>query len=150
MTTSLLDESVGRLARTIPGATRLFHEYQIDFCCGGKHSLRAALAEQGVADAPLLAELALLQQRPLAAERDWSAVAPPTLIDHILERYHAVHRQQFPELIRLARRVEQVHAEHPACPMLVGKFAFVETYSETDVLQAASASSVSDILERTT
>ncbi|MEC9481765.1 MAG: hemerythrin domain-containing protein, partial [Halomonas sp.] len=37
-------------------------------------------------------------------------------IDHILSRYHAVHRQQLPELIRLARRVEHVHGERDSCP----------------------------------
>lgn len=38
------------------------------------------------------------------------------LIRHILERYHDVHRAEFPEAIRLARRVEAVHAEHDHCP----------------------------------
>lgn len=38
------------------------------------------------------------------------------LIDHILSRYHAVHRQQVPELTRLARLVEKTHADHPDTP----------------------------------
>jgi regulator of cell morphogenesis and NO signaling len=38
------------------------------------------------------------------------------LIDHILTRYHAVHRVQLPELIALAGRVEAAHADHPAVP----------------------------------
>jgi regulator of cell morphogenesis and NO signaling len=38
------------------------------------------------------------------------------LIDHILTRYHDVHREQLPELTRMARRVEQVHGERDACP----------------------------------
>lgn len=33
------------------------------------------------------------------------------LIDHILERYHEVHREEFPAAIRLARKVEAVHAD---------------------------------------
>ena len=37
-------------------------------------------------------------------------------MDHILARYHAVHREQLPELIRLARKVEQVHGERTECP----------------------------------
>ncbi|MFN3582673.1 hemerythrin domain-containing protein [Phenylobacterium sp.] len=32
------------------------------------------------------------------------------LIAHILERYHETHRREFPEAIRLARKVEAVHA----------------------------------------
>ncbi len=38
------------------------------------------------------------------------------LIDHVLVRYHAVHRQQMPELVRLAQRVEAAHAGHPELP----------------------------------
>lgn len=41
---------------------------------------------------------------------------PRALIDHILQRYHAVHRRELPELWALARRVESTHAAHPACP----------------------------------
>jgi regulator of cell morphogenesis and NO signaling len=38
------------------------------------------------------------------------------LIDHILTRYHAVHRAELPELVTLARKVETVHAEDPEVP----------------------------------
>jgi regulator of cell morphogenesis and NO signaling len=40
----------------------------------------------------------------------------PALIDHILGRYHLRHREQFAGLVRLARTVEQHHAQHPDCP----------------------------------
>lgn len=39
------------------------------------------------------------------------------LIDLILTRFHDVHRREFPEAIRLARKVESVHAGHPQCPV---------------------------------
>lgn len=42
---------------------------------------------------------------------------PAALIDHIVSRYHEVHRAQFPELIRMARRVEAVHRENPSVPV---------------------------------
>lgn len=50
-----------------------------------------------------------------------NAIAPDSLpqaqlIEHLLQRYHARHREQLPELIRLASRVEQVHGHHLACP----------------------------------
>ena len=44
------------------------------------------------------------------------APSATALIDHILSRYHEVHRQQLPELIRMARRVEAVHRDHPQVP----------------------------------
>jgi hypothetical protein len=38
------------------------------------------------------------------------------LIDYILARYHAVHRQKVPALIVLARRVEAAHRDHQTLP----------------------------------
>lgn len=46
----------------------------------------------------------------------WAEAGPATLIDHIVRRYHEVHRTQFPAAISLARRVEAVHQDHPRCP----------------------------------
>jgi regulator of cell morphogenesis and NO signaling len=47
---------------------------------------------------------------------DVGNMAPDALIDYIVSRFHAGHREQLPELVRLARRVEHVHAGHPRCP----------------------------------
>ena len=44
---SLLNHSLGTLARDIPGATRVFHHYRLDYCCGGNVLLSEALAERG-------------------------------------------------------------------------------------------------------
>lgn len=113
---NLLDQPLGQLARNISGATRIFHDYQLDFCCGGKHSLRDAAAAAG-ADAALIAErLQGLHSMAESGERDWRAASATELVDHIVTRFHEVHRQQLPELIRLARKVEQVHADHESCP----------------------------------
>ena len=38
------------------------------------------------------------------------------LVDHIVARYHDIHRAQLPELIRMAQRVETVHKANPAVP----------------------------------
>lgn len=114
--TALLDRSLGDLARSIPGATAVFHRHQLDFCCGGRQLLRDAIAPRALDGGALSRELAALEARPQAQDRDWRAVRAPELIEHILERYHDRHRQQLPELMRLARRVETVHAERPECP----------------------------------
>lgn len=43
---SILDQSLGQLAWSILGATAIFHKHQLDFCCGGKKSLRDAASER--------------------------------------------------------------------------------------------------------
>lgn len=63
---------------------------------------------------PALADLAFgrpLQIPAAAAPRETGA-----LLDHILARFHEVHRRELPELLRLARKVERVHADHSRAP----------------------------------
>ncbi|GLK97350.1 iron-sulfur cluster repair protein YtfE [Achromobacter insolitus] len=112
---SMVEQSLGQLARSIPGATQVFHEYQLDFCCGGKKSLAEAAAQRSLDAGQIEARLIELARAP-SHETDWSQVSVAELVDHILARYHEVHRQQLPELIRLALKVEQVHADSPDCP----------------------------------
>ncbi|MBK1611870.1 hypothetical protein CKO44_00100 [Rubrivivax gelatinosus] len=47
------------------------------------------------------------------AEEPQLRVEPGALIEHILTRFHEVHRRQLPELISLAAKVETVNADHP-------------------------------------
>lgn len=114
---SYMEQSLGQLARRIPGATALFNSYQLDFCCAGNRSLRTATEGLGI-DLPALVQgLQTLEARAAAAQNlDWSQASDTALVEHLLTRYHAVHREQLPELIRLARRVEHVHGERDDCP----------------------------------
>lgn len=115
-----IEESLGKLARRIPGATAVFREHDLDFCCGGNKSLRAAAEERGLDAARIEEELQAVVAARHDQERDWSQASPRELIDHILTRFHAVHRQQYPEAVRLARKVEQAHGARPDCPHGLG------------------------------
>ena len=113
----MIDQSLGQLARRIPGATRVFDAHHFDFCCAGNRTLRTVAAAAGVDAGSIVAELRSLEDRAASSLAiDWSAATDTALVDHILERYHAVHREQLPELIRLARKVEQVHGDRAECP----------------------------------
>lgn len=116
--TALLDRSIGSIACDVPGATQVFHENKLDFCCGGHRSLRETLERRKITDPqPIIERLTTL----IASQADthnslWTEQSNDALIDHILIRYHQRHREELPELIRLARRVEQVHGERQDCP----------------------------------
>lgn len=112
---NLLEQQIGQIACALPGATRIFHQYKLDFCCGGHKTLREAAEKRGVDISALLAELEPLQNQG-SQDRDWRGAPAAELIEYILQRFHERHREQLPELIRLARRVEQVHGERPDCP----------------------------------
>ena len=112
---NLLEQPIGQLACALPGATRIFHQHKLDFCCGGHKSLREAAEKRGLNLDALLSELEPLQKLD-SQNRDWRSASPAELIDYILRRFHEQHRQDVPELIRLAQRVEQVHADRSDCP----------------------------------
>lgn len=105
-------QPIGQIAVDLPGSTAIFRRLKLDFCCGGQIALQQACDNKGLAVDAVLAELAALERTECAA----APQAPAEMIDHILTRYHAVHREQLPELIRMARRVEAVHREHPDVP----------------------------------
>ncbi|MDO9623079.1 MAG: iron-sulfur cluster repair protein YtfE [Pseudomonas sp.] len=115
MRITFLDHTLASLACEIPGATRVFHAFNLDFCCGGHQSLREAAALRGIEPEEVAAELDSLQARG-GTQLDWRSEPSARLIEHILKRYHARHREQLPELIRLACRVEQVHGGRADCP----------------------------------
>ncbi len=116
MTIALTEQTLGNLACLIPGATRVFRQYKLDFCCGGNTSLRDA-ASQRALDAQAIAEQLAALGGHSDTQPDWRNEPASTLIEHILERFHERHREQFPELIRLANRVEQVHGNKADCPV---------------------------------
>lgn len=109
--------TLGEIAAKIPGATAVFRHYELDFCCAGNRLFTEALSEKGLDRATVAAALTKLKADPATTGAEPGAEADDApLIDYIITRYHDTHRDQFPELIRLAGRVEKVHAEHPFCP----------------------------------
>jgi regulator of cell morphogenesis and NO signaling len=105
------ERQVADIAANLPGATQVFRNHKIDFCCGGQVPLAEAVAARGAALAAIEAELAALETGVADAPQ-----SSEELIEHILDRYHATHRAELPELVRLAARVEDRHAENAAVP----------------------------------
>lgn len=102
---------VAEIAAALPGSTAVFRKHKLDFCCGGDVPLAEAAARRGASLPAIEAELATLLPREATAPEGTGA-----LIDLIETRYHATHRRELPELIRLARRVEAVHGDKPEAP----------------------------------
>ena len=110
------EQAIGQIAVELPGATAVFRRLKLDFCCGGQLSLRQASADKGLDLQAVMDELSTLQRPSQLPD----AGTPGELIDHILTRFHDVHRQQLPELIRMAHRVEAVHRGNPDVPAGLG------------------------------
>ena len=115
MTDTLLapENTVRDIAARLPGAAAIFREADISFCCGGDLSLKQAAEKAGLDLAELTAGLqALIDRAGRDAPEDTAG-----LIDHILARYHATHREELDFLVPLAHRVETVHGDHDEAPL---------------------------------
>lgn len=111
-TPSLSARSVGEIATSLPGATAVFRKYKLSFCCGGEAPLAEAAAERGIPLDAILMELTSLD----FIEPTSDPAEKPRIAQHVVERFHAAHRRELPELIRLARKVERVHGDHEKAP----------------------------------
>lgn len=116
-----LNWPVGRLATQLPGATAVLFQHRINFCCLGHRLLDEVIQQHGLDEAAILASLEELSNNK-EAQTDWENKDNAQLIEHLLTRYHEVHRQQLTELVRLAKRVETVHQQHPLCPRGLADF----------------------------
>lgn len=108
----LRNRTIGQIAMTLPGATAVFRKFKLDFCSSGDATLAEAVYKRGL-------DVGEVEEALAALDPSESVPAPEAtgaLIDHIVNRYHVAHRRELPELVRLARKVEAVHAGHPEAP----------------------------------
>jgi regulator of cell morphogenesis and NO signaling len=111
---AMLDTPIGDIAREQPSSTRVFLRHNLDFCCGGRRSLREACTNAGLDPDAVADEVE--HAIPRAPGESWSTCSQADLVVHIVDRYHESLRRDLPALIAAARKVERVHAERPAVP----------------------------------
>lgn len=114
------DQQLSQLAIAFPMATEIFRKNRLDFCCGGKQTLREACEKRNIDLQEIEAQLHTLSSENSS---DTASMTLSELSDHIIERYHEDLRCRLPELIALAQKVERVHGDHPASP--TGLFEFL-------------------------
>ena len=115
---SFAQQKLSELAVSIPGATKIFREYDLDFCCGGSVLLEVAAQQKNLNLAEIEKRLTDLQQsKTNNNHKDWTSASYAEMIDHIITRFHNRHREQLPELITLAEKVENVHGDRDDCPI---------------------------------
>lgn len=107
--------TVGQLVTERPNRSRVFEQWGLDYCCGGKKPLDRVCEERGLDLQVILRDLqASDAAHTMEAQTDWSEATLTELADHIEETHHAYLRQALPRLSGLIRKVVQAHGEqHP-------------------------------------
>ena len=132
MTNDLLARSVGELVAEQPGRSRVFEQFKIDYCCGGKWRLADACAAGGVSqDAVIEALTEADRANASEAACDWSKATMSELIDHILSEHHAYLRRELPRLSEMAEKVARAHG-HRFAWVLDGRRILAELRAELE------------------
>jgi regulator of cell morphogenesis and NO signaling len=106
------ERSLGELVRDYPEFARVFESLDIDFCCGGDQTLRAACRERSL-DVDEVRRRLLDARRDGTDERDdWESMS--ALVDDIVTTHHQFLREELPALGELVEKVRNVHGDsHP-------------------------------------
>ncbi len=111
-----MNKTIRDIALEAPATTRVFEEFKIDYCCGGRRSIQDVCASAGIDPQVLVdrIETAILDssgQSELAHPEDRT---PSDLIDYILSTHHVFTAQELERLTPLMAKVATRHGElHP-------------------------------------
>lgn len=103
--------TVRELAIAIPGATRVFEQLGIDYCCGGARTLADACKRSRVQVREVVERLEIAEPPIVAgrAARNWQAESLTSLAAYIIDTHHFYTKC---ELIRLGNLLDKVCSRH--------------------------------------
>ena len=109
------DETLGEIAVKDLRKAEVFKKYGLDFCCGGKKTVKEACAEKGI-------DVTKVEQELQTTVKNLSAPTPlpynewelDFLADYISNTHHRYVKKTLPDLRSYAIKVSNVHgAQHP-------------------------------------
>jgi regulator of cell morphogenesis and NO signaling len=105
---------VKEIALANPGATRIFEEAGVDYCCGGNKSLHDACVHADVSSEEILNRLRESSEQVGPADANWISAPLGELTQHIREEHHRYVRDAIVRVRALAAKVKTKHGEnHP-------------------------------------
>lgn len=109
----LQTKTVREIALEYPQTTRIFEDYKIDYCCGGRRPLAEAVAAAGVILGDVESRLSdAIDQNGNTAERMFPEKLPPIeLVNYICETHHKFTREALDRLAPLMDKVCDRHGE---------------------------------------
>ncbi len=125
MSTITVAMTLGEIAARIPQATRIFEDFGIDYCCGGKKSLQDACTSSQISAQDLLQLIQDSQTTEPETEQmhDWTRESLASLIAHIKGTHHKYTRAEIDRVTPMLRRVLSVHGtNHPELQRINSEF----------------------------
>lgn len=107
-------KTVRELAVEIPNATRVFEQFGIDYCCGGKRPLSEACSAAKLPLEEVAKALSAAATNSGSDQGNLQSGSLAELIDHIVKTHHKFTREESARLKKLLDKVCNVHGQnHP-------------------------------------
>jgi regulator of cell morphogenesis and NO signaling len=111
-------QTVREIALEQPSSIRVFEQFGIDYCCGGRKPLAEACSAGNLEIDAVIAALEEAAQSPQEKPENWAGKSLESLSTHIVATHHAYVKRELPRLALLAEKVVNRHgstkAELPA------------------------------------
>jgi regulator of cell morphogenesis and NO signaling len=107
-------KSVAEIVVKYPETRKPLEEMGIDYCCGGKHSLKDACENAGLSPQEVVQRLKKVieaSEREQSDKKDLDKISLKELIDHIINEHHAFLKQELPRLKNLREKVYRAHQQ---------------------------------------
>ncbi len=106
-------QTVGEIVTQAPGLSHVFETLGIDYCCGGRKTLKEACQQRGLDPREVLSRLqqgncTSAASAPLV---DVSTLSLTELADHIEKTHHAYLHEELPRLAAMTLKVTAIHGE---------------------------------------
>ncbi|MBZ5857417.1 iron-sulfur cluster repair di-iron protein [Flavihumibacter profundi] len=108
------EETLGQIVARDLRKAQIFKKYGIDFCCGGKKTVKEACAEKGLDTTKIEQELQQADKMPASRPLPYGDWSLDFLADYIVNTHHAYVRKNLPDIRAYAEKVNLVHGgRHP-------------------------------------
>ena len=121
-------ETIGQIAVKDLRKAEVFKKYGIDFCCGGKKTVREVCQEKGIDATKIEQELQQVNTDNKTHNNAYNEWGLDFLADYIVNTHHRYVRKYLPELRGYALKVAQVHGDRH--PELLEIQKLIETINE--------------------
>lgn len=105
------EDTIGEIAARDLAKVRIFKKYGLDFCCGGKKTVKEACAEKGIDVVKVEQELMQAIETPSVRPLPYNQWRLDFLVDFIENTHHRYVRDTLPELRLYASKVARVHGK---------------------------------------
>lgn len=107
-------EKVGEMVAKDFRKAQVFEKFGIDFCCGGKKSLRKACEESNANITEVKAELEKLDKQSTESAKKETELSQKELVALIVNKHHSYVKESNPFLRQFTNKIATVHGDrHP-------------------------------------